>query len=61
MLQTMQDVLAEQKQESLSMDDITAMIAGQIGRFLTMYEETIKQLQVLAKKLMEQEEESNDD
>ena len=54
MFQTMQDALAEQKQEPLSMDDVTAMIAGQIGQLLPMDEETTKQFQVLAKKMMEQ-------
>ena len=44
-----------------SMDDVTAMIAGQIGQLLPMDEETIKQFQTLAKKMMEQAEESNDD
>lgn len=44
-----------------SIDDVTAMIAGQIGQFLPMDEETIKQFQTLAKKMMEQAEESNDD
>lgn len=36
------------------MDDVTAMIAGQIGQLLSMDEETIKQFQALAKKMMEQ-------
>ena len=44
-----------------SIDDATAMIAGQIGQLLPMDEETIKQFQTLAKKMMEQAEESNDD
>ena len=44
-----------------SIDDVTAMIAGQIGQLLPMDEETIKQFQTLAKKTMEQAEESNDD
>lgn len=37
-----------------SIDDVTAMIAGQIGQLLPMDEETTKQFQVLAKKMMEQ-------
>ena len=37
-----------------SIDDVTAMIAGQIGQLLPMDEETIKQFQALAKKMMEQ-------
>ena len=44
-----------------SIDDVTAMIAGQIGQLPPMDEETIKQFQTLAKKMMEQAEESNDD
>ena len=44
-----------------SIDDVTAMIAGQIGQLLPMDEETIKQFKTLAKKMMEQAEESNDD
>ena len=44
-----------------SIDDVTAMIAGQIGQLLPMDEETIKQFQTLAKKMMEQAEESIDD
>ena len=44
-----------------SIDDVTAMIAGQIGQLLPMDEETIKQFQTLAKKMMEQAEGSNDD
>lgn len=44
-----------------SIDDVTPMIAGQIGQLLPMDEETIKQFQTLAKKMMEQAEESNDD
>lgn len=44
-----------------SIDDVTTMIAGQIGQLLPMDEETIKQFQTLAKKMMEQAEESNDD
>lgn len=35
------------------MDDVTAMV-GQIGQLLPMDEETTKQFQVLAKKMMEQ-------
>lgn len=54
MFQTMQDAQAEQKQEPLTMDDVTAMIAGQIGQLLPMDEETIGQFQTLAKKMMEQ-------
>ena len=60
MFQTMQDALAEQKQEPLSMDDVTAMIAGQIGQLLSMDEETSKQFQALAKKMMVQMSKSID-
>ena len=44
-----------------SIDDVTAMIAGQIGQLLPMDEGAIKQFQTLAKKMMEQAEESNVD
>lgn len=54
MLQTMQSALTEQKQEPFSMDDVTTMIAGQIGQLLPMDEETIKQFQQLAKKMIKQ-------
>ena len=54
MFQTMQDALAEQKQEPLSMDNVTAMIAGQIGQLLPMDEETAGQFQQLEKKMMVQ-------
>lgn len=56
MFQTMQDALAEQKQEPLSMDDVMAMIAGQIGQLLPMDEETAGQFQQLAMKMIEQAE-----
>jgi len=54
MFQTMQDALAEQKEEPLSMDDVTAMIARQIGQFLPMDEETVNLFQQFAKKMIEQ-------
>ena len=54
MFQTMQETMKDHQQEPLSMDDVTAMIAGQIGKLLPMDEETIKQFQALAKKMMEQ-------
>jgi len=54
MFQTMQDALAEQKQEPLSMDDVTAMIAEQIGQLLPMDVETSEQFHQLMKKIIEQ-------
>jgi transcriptional regulator with XRE-family HTH domain len=54
MLQTMRDTLAGQQQEPPSMDDVAAMIAGQIGRFIPMDGETAEQFRQLAKKMMEQ-------
>ena len=60
MFQTMQDALAEQKQEPLSMDNVTAMITGQIGQLLPMDEETAGQFQQLAKKMMVQMSKSID-
>ena len=50
MLQAMRDALAEQKQNSLSIDDVTTMIAGQVGRLVLMDEETIGQFQQIMKK-----------
>ena len=43
-----------------SIDDVTAMIAGQIGQLLPMDEETIEQFQALAKKMMVQMSKSID-
>lgn len=54
MFQTMRDTLAEQKQSPLSVDDVTAMVAGQIGRFAPMDKETADLFQQLAKKMIEQ-------
>ena len=54
MLQTMRGTLAGQQQEPPSMDDVAAMIAGQIGQFVPMDEETAEQFRQLAKKMMEQ-------
>ena len=50
----MQDKLAEQKQNLLSIDDVTAMVAGQIGQLAPMDEEAADLFQKLAKKMMEQ-------
>ena len=47
MFQTMQETMKDHQQEPLSMDDVTAMIAGQIGQLLPMDEETAKQFQTL--------------
>ena len=54
MFQAMRDALAEQKQNPLSIDDVTAMITGQIGQLAPMDEETADLFQQLAKKMMEQ-------
>ena len=54
MLQTMRGTLAGQQQEPPSMDDVAAMIAGQIGQFVPMDEETTEQFRQLAKKMMGQ-------
>ena len=54
MFQTMRDALAEQKQKPLSIDDVTAMIAGQIGQLAPMDEETADLFQKLLKKVMKQ-------
>ena len=54
MLQTMRDTLEGQQQEPPSMDDVAAMIAGQIGQFVPMDEETTEQFRQLAKKMIGQ-------
>ena len=54
MLQTMRDTLAGQQQEPVSMDDVTAMIARQIGQLIPMDEETAEEFQRLAMKMIEQ-------
>ena len=54
MFQTMQETMKDHQQELLSMDDVTAMIVGQIGKFLPMDEETAEQFRQLAKRMMEQ-------
>ena len=54
MLQTMRAALAGQQQELPSMDDVAAMIAGQIGKFVPMDGETTEQFRQLAKKMMGQ-------
>ena len=56
MFQTMQDALAEQKQSTLSVDDVTAMIIGQIGQLAPMDKETAALFQQLAKKMIGQAE-----
>lgn len=40
MIQTMQETLTEQKRKPLSMDDVIAMLAGQIGQLIPRDEET---------------------
>ena len=52
MFQAMRDALAEQKQKPLSIDDVTAMVAGQIGQLTPMDEETADLFKQLAKKMM---------
>ena len=54
MFQTMRDALAKQKQTPLSIDDVTAMVAGQIGQLAPMDKETADLFQKLAKKMLEQ-------
>lgn len=50
----MWDTLAEQKQSPLSVDDVTAMVAGQIGQLAPMDKETADLFQQLMKKMIEQ-------
>ena len=54
MFQAMRDAQAEQKQKPLSIDDVTAMIAGQIGQLAPMDKETVEMFQQFAKKMIEQ-------
>ena len=54
MFQTMQETMKDYQQEPLSLDDVTAMIAGQTGQLLPTDEETSGLSQQLAKKMMEQ-------
>lgn len=56
MFQAMQNALAEQKQNPLTINDVTAMITGQIGQLTPMDEETAGLFQQLAKKMIEQVE-----
>lgn len=51
---SLSDLMKDHQQELLSMDDVTAMIAGQIWKFLPMDEETAEQFRQLAKRMMEQ-------
>lgn len=51
---TMRDTLAEQKQSPLSVDDVTAIVAGQIGQLAPMDKETADLFQQLMKKMIEQ-------
>ena len=52
MFQAMRDALAEQKQNPLSIDDVAAMVAGQIGQLAPMDKETIEQFRQLVKKII---------
>ena len=54
MLQTMRATLVDQQQEPVTMDDVAGMVAGQLGQFVPMDEETAEQFRQLAKKMMEQ-------
>ena len=54
MFQAMRDALAEQKQNPLPIDDVAAMIAGQIGNLAPMDKETADLFQQLTKKMIEQ-------
>ena len=54
MFQTMQDTLVEQKQNPLTIDDVTKMVAEQIGQLAPMDEEAADLFQRLVKKMIEQ-------
>lgn len=53
MLQTMRDALEGQQQEPVPIDNVAAMIAGQLVQLVPMDEKTMEQFQQLAKKMME--------
>lgn len=53
-LAILRDTSAEQKQSPLSVDDVTAMVAGQIGQLAPMDKETADLFQQLMKKMIEQ-------
>lgn len=59
MLHATRDALAEQKQNPLSIDDVTAMIAGQIGQLAPMDEETAGLFQQLIRKVIVQTGKNN--
>lgn len=54
MLQNIQNVVKEQKQELHTIDDVTELIVGQIEKVMPLDEKTSKQFRQLAKKMMEQ-------
>ena len=54
MFQTMQEAVKDHRQEPLSMEDVTAMIAGQAGQPLTMDEGSSDRFRQLMKKMVEQ-------
>ena len=56
MFQTMRNALAKRKQIPFSIEDVTAMVAGQIGQLATMDEEAVDLFQQLAKKMITQTE-----
>ena len=53
-LQTMQEAVKGHVQEPLSMDDVTDILAGQIGQIAPMDEESADLFRQLMKKMMEQ-------
>ena len=59
MFQAMRDALEEQKKNPLSIDDVTAMIAGQIGQLAPMDKETVEMFQQFAKKMITQTGKNN--
>lgn len=54
MLQNIQNAAQEQKQELHTVDDVTALVAEQIEKVMSLDEETSKQFQQLVKKMIEQ-------
>lgn len=54
MLRNLQEAVKEKKHENLSMDDVTAMIAGQLEKAMPLDEETSEQFRQLVNKMIEQ-------
>ncbi len=54
MLQNIQNTIREQKQDFHTVDDVTALVMGQVEKVMPLDEEMSEQFRQLAKKMMEQ-------